>query len=72
MTLKDDLINLKIKIIMKNSKNNLQKLVLTDGKFSGGFTSLDANQLNKIKGGNSSAVNNCNCNNAAGCNKQTV
>jgi hypothetical protein len=57
---------------MKNSKNNLQKLVLTDGKFSGGFTSLDPNQLNKIKGGNSSAVNNCNCNNAAGCNKQTV
>jgi len=57
---------------MKNSKNNLQKLVLTDGKFSGGFTSLDANQLNKIKGGNAAAVNNCNCTNQSGCNgKQT-
>lgn len=53
---------------MKNPKNNLQKLVLKEGKFSGGFASLDASQLNKIKGGSAPAINNCNCSNAAGCN----
>ncbi|WP_281234876.1 hypothetical protein [Flavobacterium gelatinilyticum] len=54
---------------MKNSKNNPQKLVLSEGKFSGGFTSLDASQLSKIKGGKDvPAVNNCNCTNGPHCN----
>jgi hypothetical protein len=54
---------------MKNTKNNLQKLVLKEGKFSGGFASLDASQLSKIKGGKDApTVNNCNCSNAAHCN----
>ncbi|MCD9574463.1 hypothetical protein [Flavobacterium soyae] len=55
---------------MKNSKNKTQKLVLKEGKFSGGFASLDANQLNKIKGGTApDSGNNCNCtNSAAHCN----
>ncbi|WP_281234879.1 hypothetical protein [Flavobacterium gelatinilyticum] len=54
---------------MKNSKISLQKLVLKEGRFSGGFSSLDASQLNKIKGGKDvPAVNNCDCKNGAHCN----
>lgn len=56
---------------MKTEKNNLQKLVLKNGTFSGGFASLDASQLDKIKGGSvPGSGNNCNCTNtgSAKCN----
>jgi hypothetical protein len=53
---------------MKSLKNKMQKLALANGQFSGGFTSLDSTQLEKIKGGIDSAVNNCSCTNR--CNQQ--
>ncbi|WP_281234877.1 hypothetical protein [Flavobacterium gelatinilyticum] len=47
---------------MKKTKNSLQKLVLKNGRFSGGFSSLDVSKLNNIKGGKDApGVNNCDC-----------
>lgn len=47
---------------MKKSKISLQKLILKEDRFSGGFSSLNASQLHKIKGGNEApSVNNCDC-----------
>ncbi len=52
---------------MKKEFNKVPKLKEVNGTLSGGFASLDASQMNKIKGGKKAPDNNVSCNNQGTC-----
>lgn len=54
---------------MKKKLNKVPKLKTENGILSGGFASLDAYQMNKIKGGIAPADANASCNNPGDCTK---